>query len=410
MKHRSMDPAAKHTRHYIAEQSLAKTEIQQFPKCSNIGVPDGGWFRRRRKGMVEDMKKNLFRKMMALGLAVLMMAALVGCGGSTGTEESQGGEQPAGEFNPEDYYVAICMGNMNHPVHRIVQLGFLKAAEALGYTNAKVIGTEGGDLSEAFAAAEAFAAEGGNGLLLWAGDSSCYQTIASLASQGVVVGIPHFNHQQEDGKYPEGLSFNMACDPVLYGKQVAELMAKNLDGKEGSVALTQNTKNVTENAATDSFRETWESLNGTYDLSKIKVLDVQLEGGVVDAATATNLAIIQSNPDLIGAFGTTGNSPITWADAATKAGKQDGEIFIVGMDATEANLDYLEAGKVQAIVAQPLYDEAYKTMEYLDTIFRGGTVPEWTDLEAPVVTVDGEGKNGLAYHRDIAKQVEEFFQ
>ena len=110
--------------------------------------------------MVEDMKKNLFRKMMALGLAVLMMAALVGCGGSTGTEESQGGEQPAGEFNPEDYYVAICMDNMNHPVHRIVQLGFLKAAEALGYTNAKVIGTEGGDLSEAFAAAEAFAAEG----------------------------------------------------------------------------------------------------------------------------------------------------------------------------------------------------------------------------------------------------------
>ena len=53
--------------------------------------------------MVEDMKKNLFRKMMTLGLAVLMMAALVGCGGSTGTEESQGGEQPAGDFNPEDY-------------------------------------------------------------------------------------------------------------------------------------------------------------------------------------------------------------------------------------------------------------------------------------------------------------------
>ena len=30
--------------------------------------------------------------------------------------------------------------------------------------------------------------------------------------------------------------------------------------------------------------------------------------------------------------------------------------------------------------------------EYLDTIFRGGTVPEWTDLEAPVVTVDGEDR------------------
>ena len=80
------------------------------------------------------------------------------------------------------------------------------------------------------------------------------------------------------------------------------------------------------------------------------------------------------------------------------------------MDATEGNLDYLEAGKVTAIVAQPLYEEAYKTMEYLDKIFRGEEVPMWTDLVAPVVTVDGEGENGLAYHRDIAAQVAEFFK
>ena len=316
----------------------------------------------------------------------------------------------AAQYNPADYPVAICMDSMNHPVHRIVQLGFLKAAEALGYTDAKVIGTEGGDTSEAFAAAEAFAAEGGLGLLLWAGDSSCYETVANVAAQGVTVGIPHFRHTQEDGSYPEGLAFNMACDPVLYGKQVAELMAEKLSGKTGSVALTQNTKNVTENAATESFINTWESLKGTYALDGIKILDVQLEGGVVNSATAINLSIIQSNPALIGAFGTTGNSPITWADAAAKAGKADGELVIVGMDATEGNLDYLEAGKVAAIVAQPLYEEAYKTMEYLDTIFRGGEVPQWTDLVAPVVTKDGEGANGLAYHRDIAAQVSEFFK
>ncbi|MDO4548009.1 MAG: substrate-binding domain-containing protein [Clostridia bacterium] len=316
----------------------------------------------------------------------------------------------ADDFNPADYSVAICMDSMNHPVHRIVQLGFLQAAEALGYTNAKVIGTEGGDSSEAFAAAQAFAAEGGNGLLLWAGDSSSYETIASVAYDGVIVGIPHFSHVQEDGSLPEGLVFNMACDPVLYGQQAAELMAATLEGKAGSVAITQNTKNVTENAGSESFRATWAKLAETMDLDEIKLLETELEGGVVDSATAINLAIIQANPDIIGAFGLTGNSPITWADAATKAGKADGEIAIIGMDATEGNLDYLEAGKVLAIVAQPLYAEAYKTMEYLDIIFRGGEVPLWTDLVAPVVTMDGEGENGIAYHRDIAAQVATFFQ
>lgn len=373
------------------------------------------------KKLSNKVKEDFYmRKLWKQGLAVCSAAVLVlglaACGDTKQESKekdksaSAGNESASSDFDPADYPVAISMDNMNHPVHRIVQMGFLKAAEKLGYTNAKVIGTEGTDSAENFAAAEAFSAEGGKGLLLWAGDSSSYPTIAKCAAAGTVVGIPHFNHQQEDGSYPEGLAFNMACNPKTYGKDVADLMAEKLDGKEGTIALTQNTKNVTENNATQAFRDEWEVMKDKYKLDKIKILDTQLEGGVIDQATAINLAIIQSNQDLIGAFGTTGNSPITWADAAAKAGKKDGEVFIAGMDATEGNLDYLEAGKVQALVAQPLYDEAYKTMEYLDTIFRGGTVPEWTDLEAPIVTKEGTDKNGIAYHRDIAKQVQEFFK
>ena len=206
------------------------------------------------------------------------------------------------------------------------------------------------------------------------------------------------------------MKFNMACDPVLYGKQVAELMAKKLEGKTGSIALTQNTKNVTENAANDSFRSTWAELAKTMKLEGITLLDTELEGGVVDSATAVNLAIIQAHPDIIGAFGTTGNSPITWSDAATKAGKADGEIAIVGMDATEGNLNALEAGKVIALVAQPLYQEAYLTMQYFDKILRGEEVPAWTDLSAPIVTKDGTGENGIDYHRGIASEVATFFK
>ena len=335
------------------------------------------------------------KKILAIVLAAVMMLSCVSA---------------LADFDPAEYPVAVCMGSMNHPVHRIVQLGFLKAAQELGYTDAKVIGTESGDNAEQFAAAKQFAAEGGKGMLLWAGASDAYETVADCASEGCIIGVPHFKHVQDDGTLPEGMVFNMACDPVLYGKQVAELMAEKLSGKTGSVALTQNTKNITENAATDSFIATWTELAGTYDLANIKLLDVELEGGVVDSATAINLAIIQANPDIIGAFGTTGNSPITWDDAATKAGYADGELVLVGMDATEGNLDYLAAGKVAAIVAQPLYEEAYKTMEYLDKIFRGEEVPVWTDLVAPVVTLDGEGQNGIDFHRDIAAQVEEFFK
>jgi ribose transport system substrate-binding protein len=336
-----------------------------------------------------------------IAFALMAGAVFTGCSGQK--------EGDSGAYDPAKQPVAICQPVMNHPVHRIVQLGFLKAANQLGYTNAKVIGTEGGDNSEAYAAAEAFAAEGGKGLLFWAGDSSAFETLRSVASQGVVVGVPHFN-LQTNGKNPEGLAFGMACNPPAYGKEVAEFMAERLSGKKGSIAITQNTKNVTENGAADSFIQTFNSLKDQYNLAGITILPVQLEGGDVAPATAVNLAIIQSNKDLIAAFGTTGNSPITWADAAAKAGKKDGELLIVGMDATEGNLNYLEQGKVAALVAQPLYEEAFKTMEYLDTVLRGGTVPAWTDLNAPLVTKDGQGENGIAHHRGIAAEVSTFFK
>ncbi len=316
----------------------------------------------------------------------------------------------AAEFNPADYPVAIAMPVYNHPVHRIVQLGFLKAAQELGYTNATVIGTEGNDNAEVYAAIEAFVAGGGKGLMAWVGDSSGFEAIANAAASGVIVGVAHFKLLEDDGSVPEGLKFNMACDPVLYGKQSAELLAKTLDGKTGSIAITQNTRNVTENAAADSFRATWAELAKTQKLDGITLLDTELEGAVVDSATAVNLAIIQAHPDIIGAFGTTGNSPVTWSDAATKAGKADGEIAIIGMDATIGNLDALESGKVLALVAQPLYQEAYQVMEYMDKVFRGEEVPAWTDLVAPIVTRDGEGENGIEFHRNIAAEVDTFFK
>jgi ribose transport system substrate-binding protein len=344
---------------------------------------------------------NLLKKVLLVGFVLLMVGNAFGSGSSAGGASSGGGA-----YNPARVPVAIAMGVMNHPVHRIVQLGFLKAARELGYTNAKVIGTEGGDQAEVYAAVEPFIAEGGKGLLLWAGDSTANNTLRIAKNAGVVVGIPHFKFTP----VPEGLTFGMACDPIMYGRQVAEFMAQKLSGRSGSIAITQNTRNITENAASDSFIATWASLASRYDIRNIRLLPVQLEGAVVDQATAVNLAIIQANSDLIGAFGTTGNSPITWPDAASKAGKRDGELLIVGMDATEGNLDYLDAGKVAALVAQPLYEEAYKTMQYLDTILRGGTVPAWTDLDAPIVTKDGTGPNGIAFHRGIAAEVQTFFR
>ncbi|PWM38494.1 MAG: hypothetical protein DBX46_01760 [Clostridiales bacterium] len=317
------------------------------------------------------------------------------------------------EINPADYPVSICMDTYNHPVHRTVQLGFLKKAEELGYTEAQVTGTDLGDSAAAWENGLQWAKSGGKGLLLWAGDESCYEVLKQIADTGCIVGIPHFNHIDNDtnkGTLPEGLSFNMACSPVLYGTQVATVLAEKCDGKEGAVQITLNTHNLTEDAADEAFRAQWEKEAANYDLSKVTILPTELEGGDLVEATSIIQGLINAHPEIIAAFGTTGNSPQSWSAAAENSGKKVGEIAIVGMDATEGNLAALEEGKVVAIVAQPLYEEAAKTMEYLDNLFRGGKVPAWTDLEAPIVTVDGEGVNGPAHHKGLAAEVTEYFK
>ncbi len=371
------------------------------------------------------MKKTL---LIVLAL-VLSLVLVVGCAQPAAPAEEPAAEEPAAEepaaeepaaeepaaeepaaFDPTAYPVAICMDTYNHPVHRTVQLGFLKKAAELGYTDAQVVGTDLGDSAAAWENGLQWANAGGKGLLLWAGDSSCWEVLKQISATGCIVGIPHFNHMaQNDGQLPEGLSFNMACSPTLYGQQTASILAKACDGKEGAVAITLNTHNITEDAADEAFRAQWEAEAANYDLSKVTILDTELEGGDLVEATSIIQGILGAHPEIIAAFGTTGNSPQSWSNAATNVGKADGEIAIVGMDATEGNLAALKAGKVVAIVAQPLYQEAAKTMEYLDIIFQGGNVDAWTDLEAPIVTMDGTDANGPEFHEALAAEVTEYF-
>jgi ribose transport system substrate-binding protein len=348
------------------------------------------------------MKKSKLILCVILGLLV--------AGSLFGAPDKQAGGS-GGSFDPSKVKIAYVGGLLNHPTIRLWVTAYLQACKDYGFTQAKVVGVDVEDSAEVRTTMEAFIAEGGQAIIGPYGDNGLDSTIAAAGRRGIFVGVTHFNHVREDGTNPPGYSFGMACDPSLYGAEAAEAIAKKLNGRTGSIAITQNARNITENAASDAFIKAWNGpLQSKYNIKGIKILPIQLEGAMLDQAVAVNLAIIQSNPDLIGAFGTTGGSPVSWGDAAQKAGKQPGEICIIGMDATEGNLDYLEQGKVYGIVAQPGWEEHYQAVEYMVKLFKGEKVPVWTTLPAPIVTKDGTGVNGLAYHKDIASRVKEFFK
>ena len=199
------------------------------------------------------------KKLIALLLAVVMVLGLAACATKTETpatdtpatdtpaastetetktetKEETPAEETDAEFNPADYTLVISMPVVNHPVHRCVQLGFVEACKELGY-NYQIVGTETGDDNEVIAAAEAAAASGAAGIIIWGQNETYLPCIATLKNDyNVLTCVPHFAWDQDQAV---GLDVNLACDAATYAVSVADYMAEQLEGKTGSIALTQ---------------------------------------------------------------------------------------------------------------------------------------------------------------------------
>lgn len=345
----------------------------------------------------------MMKKFACILLALVMVLSLAACG-NTPTNDTTDTD---GEFDPSTITLTWASPIINHPVIRCCELGFIDACKELGY-NYQIVGSENVDYNEANAAAEAAAAAGSPAMLLWIGDEVAVNGCSTLYNDyGTIVGGPHI--YWEEGSCP-GLNFCMACDPATYGKDVADFMAERLEGKTGSIAITQATFTANEDAAAAAFKAEIEALQAEGKLAGVTVLDPMLEGAEdITESTNVNASIIQANPDLIGAFSTTGSGPVTWSNAARKCGKAPGDLCIVAMDYTADNLAEIEAGYCTAIVAQPLYDEAYQGVYYLDKVLRGEKVDYWTLLDAPLVYAGGEGVHDPATYSTILDRVQSDF-
>ncbi|MBZ9674668.1 sugar ABC transporter substrate-binding protein [Mesorhizobium sp. ES1-1] len=270
----------------------------------------------------------------------------------------------------------------DHPVHRLMQAGFLNKCKELGYT-CEVVGDPSATnwdipatlpLAEAAMARTKFDAVG-----VYGPDPAIYSYISKLAKEDMPIVTWHVLPPEGTVK---GLKAATGEDIPGAGANAAIAIGEKLGGK-GTVALTQGASNDTENTMSDSFRKT---IAAKYP--GIKVLDTQMEGFEPSAAEAKAVAILQGNPDVTAAFGTTGNSIQTWSGASRKAGR---DVVIIGMDYIRQNLDLVKSGAAYGIVAQPLYEESAKVAELLGDLAQGKTVPYSNPLPAKVITAGDLG-------------------
>jgi len=363
------------------------------------------------------------KKALALILALVMAFSLVACAtndttdntGNNSTANNTGdttnntgdttGDDTA-DFNPADHKLTYATVLINHPVLRCTELGFKEACEELGY-QWSVVGTETMDFNEQNTAGEAEIASGAEAILMWGSDSTAVAGCTMFKEDyGVFVGMPHVYYPE--GSAP-GLDFCKQCDIVTYATAAADFAAERLEGKTGSIALTQASFNENESLASTTFTERVKELQAEGKMQGITVLEPMVEGAEdVTESTNVNASIIQANPDLIAAFSWTGAGPVTWSNAARKCGKQPGDILIVSMDYTADNLAEIETGYCTAVIGQPLYDETYKSVLEFDRLLRGEEVTMYyEELPAPFIYKGGEGANDPATYQGILDRVAE---
>ncbi len=280
------------------------------------------------------------------------------------------------EAEAEPYRLALIQFLKGHPVHRLMQLGFEEGCDDLG-AECDMLLTDSTSPVDMIPLAEQALAQGYDGVVLYAVDDSFFPTIQKFNDAGIPVVTPHFtSFEQEES----GLTAVVGADVVAYAIAAAEAIGEQMGG-EGVVAVTVGSFNETENLVAETFKAT---LNEQYP--DITVLDPQEEGFDQAQAIAKAVAIIQGNPDISGAFSTTGNGPTTWGRAAEETGKEG--LTIISMDYTRPNLDLVSEGLVYGLVAQPLYEEFYASVDLLLKSLNGESFEYRNLLPAPVITLE----------------------
>jgi ribose transport system substrate-binding protein len=142
---------------------------------------------------------------------------------------------------------------------------------------------------------------------------------------------------------------NIASDNVLGGKMAAESLAE-LIGETGKVWVTNVRAGI---STTDQRQEGFEE--GIAEYPNIEYLGAEYNNDDPTTAASQTSAILQSNPDLAGIFGTNLFGAEGAATAVREAGLQD-QVKIVGFDAGPKQVADLKQGIVNSLIAQHPYD------------------------------------------------------
>ncbi|BAS10043.1 D-ribose-binding protein [Arthrobacter sp. Hiyo4] len=218
------------------------------------------------------------------------------------------------------------------------------------------------------------------GLLIAPTDSQALvPPLKKAVSAGVPVGLVDTTLADESVAFT-----SVATDNKKGGAQAADALAK-LIGEKGKVLLIAFKAGAsTSDARQAGFEEKIKSYSG------ITYLGAQINDNDPAKAASIVAATIAANPDLKGIFATNLFAAQGAATGLRNAGKA-GDVKMVGFDAGATQIEQLQRGDVQALVAQKPAEIGTKAVEQLVAQLTGKPVNASIGTETVLITKDNLG-------------------
>jgi ribose transport system substrate-binding protein len=305
-------------------------------------------------------------------LVVLVTIALVlaACGG-----DDEGGGTGGGA--ERQYKLTLIQGVKGDQFYVTMQCGAQEAAAAAGAT-LEVTAPDEFDASLQTPVVNAVVAKKPDAILVAPTDT---QAMIPPLTQAKAAGIKLVFVDTTTENGAELAESEIASDNEEGGREAARSLAE-LTGGKGSVAVINVKPGIsTTDARAKGFEEEIKKTPG------LKYVGVEYSNDKPEVAASKTTALLAANPDLVGIFGTNLFSAEGAATGLRSAGATE-KVKIVGFDAGPKQVEDLEQGIVQALIAQKPADIGKAGVEQAIAALKGEPVQKKIGTGFVVVTKD----------------------
>lgn len=317
----------------------------------------------------------------AIPLSVVLVTALallVGCAKQppqtavAPLEGTTSGQSP--DVGSARLQIAVVPKGTAHVFWKTVEAGARKAAEEAGAEILWNGPAEETDVTGQISILEDFVARKVDAIVMAACDAQALVAVVQKARQK---GIPVITI--DSGIATDDALCFVATDNVKGASEGAKTLAELIGGK-GKVGLIPFIKG----AATSDMREEG-FRKGLAGFPGIKIASVLYSQSDASVAMQKTEDMLTSVPDLAGIFAA--NEPaVVGAAQVLKQRKLVGKVKLVGFDASDAEIQALKEGVVQALVVQNPFKMGYDGVNMALKAIKGETIPKRVDTGVLIVT------------------------